>query len=80
MTQEDVLALAAMRLLAHIDLVGRREIAERAGTTTSLVDAWRRRHADFPRPEWTMSGAPIWRWQTVAVWLARPRPTGRHRP
>lgn len=59
------------------DLVGRREIAERAGTTPALVDAWRRRHADFPAPEWTVSGTPIWRWETVAAWLAKPRPTGR---
>ena len=61
------------------DLVGRREIADRAGTTPGLVDAWRRRHADFPQPEWVVSGTPIWRWETVAAWLAKPRPTGRPR-
>jgi len=64
---------------ADMDLVGRREIAERAGTTPALVDAWRRRHPDFPAPKWTVSGTPVWCWETVAAWLARSRPTGRPR-
>ena len=62
-----------------IDLVGRQEIAERAGTTPALVDAWRLRHADFPAPEWHVSGTPIWRWEAIAAWLAVPRLTGRPR-
>lgn len=63
-----------------IDLVGRREIAQRAGTTPALVDSWRRRHPGFPAPAWTVSGTPVWEWATIAAWLAQSRPTGRHRP
>ncbi len=62
-----------------LDLVGRREIAARAGTTVFLVDAWRRRHPEFPAPEWHVSGTPIWRWEAVAAWIAQPRPSGRPR-
>lgn len=62
-----------------LDLVGRREIAALAGTTPSLVDTWRSRHPDFPAPEWHVSGTPIWRWETIAAWLAVSRPTGRPR-
>ena len=61
------------------DLVGRREIADRAGTTPALVDAWRRRHLDFPAPEWVVSGTPLWRWSDVEAWLKVPRRTGRPR-
>ena len=60
-----------------LDLVGRREIATRVGTTPGMVDTWRRRHADFPAPEWIVTGTPIWRWEEIAEWLARPRATGR---
>ena len=59
------------------DLVGRSEIAARAGVRLPTVDAWRRRHPDFPAPEWTVSGTPVWRWESVEAWLAHPRPTGR---
>lgn len=62
-----------------LDLVGRREIAERAGISVVTLDAWRRRHPDFPKPEWHISGTPVWRWSVVAAWLAVPRPSGRPR-
>lgn len=59
------------------DLVGRSEIAARAGVHLPTVDSWRRRHPDFPPPEWHVSGTPVWRWEAVAAWLEKPRPTGR---
>lgn len=56
-----------------MDLVGRQEIAERAGTTPGMVDAWRRRHADFPAPLVTLRQGPVWDWATVAPWVERQR-------
>ena len=67
------------------ELVGPREIAERAGVTRSAVSTWIRRHEAFPGPV-GMIGAeraignqgggrtPIWRWGDVQTWLAS---TGR---
>jgi hypothetical protein len=57
-----------------IDLVGRVELAQRAGTTPGMVDSWRLRHADFPVP---VAPGPVWNWRQVEAWLAKPRPAGR---
>ena len=61
-----------------LDLVGRREIAERAGTTPALVAAGRRGPPAVARPQGIVPGTPLWRGGAGAAWLARPRPTGRH--
>jgi hypothetical protein len=52
-----------------VDPVGATEIAHRAGVVLATVDAWRRRHADFPAPQWTVGGRPAWNWPDVAAWL-----------
>ena len=63
-----------------MDLVSVTEIADRAGTTPGTVHQWRRRHRDtFPAPVVTLAVGPVWEWQAVADWLARPRPAGRPR-
>ncbi len=61
------------------DLVGRGEIASRAGVAVATVDAWRRRHPGFPAPVATVGGVPVWRWRDVAEWVAVPRRAGRPR-
>lgn len=60
-------------------MVGRSEIAGRAGTSVGMIDAWRRRHADFPAPLVILAGGPVWAWPDVEAWLARPRLPGRPR-
>src|SRR5690606_2112879 len=60
---------------ASIDIpVGTREIARLAAVAPDTVDEWRRRHAGFPDPAWTVSGRPAWRLGDVVCWL---RATGR---
>src|SRR5690606_4397594 len=54
--------------------VGTREIARLAAVAPDTVDEWRRRHAGFPSPAWTVSGRPAWRLGDVVDWL---RATGR---
>ena len=59
------------------DLVGRVEIAERAGTTPGMVDAWRKRHRTFPEPYAALASGPVWEWSDVDSWLRIPRASGR---
>ena len=54
--------------------VGTREIAKLAAVAPDTVDEWRRRHARFPSPAWTVSGRPAWRLGDVVDWL---RTSGR---
>ena len=62
------------------DLVDVSAIAERAGTTPGTVHQWRRRHPGFPAPVVTLAVGPVWRWEDVEAWLAKPRlRTGRPR-
>lgn len=61
------------------DLVGRQEMARRAGTTPGTVDSWRRRHPSFPAPEGYIGRSPAWSWRKVARWLKLPRRPGRPR-
>lgn len=61
------------------DLVGRSELAQRAGVALGTTDSWRRRHADFPAPIVELSTGPVWDWREVAAWVSRPRPAGRPR-
>jgi predicted DNA-binding transcriptional regulator AlpA len=58
------------------DPVGATEIAGRVGVERATVEQWTRRHADFPRPRWTVGGRPAWDWCDVVPWLAS---TGRDR-
>ena len=67
------------RDLQASDLVGRVEAAQRAGSTAGTIDAWRRRHADFPVPLVDLAAGPVWDWRTLSRWLAKPRPPGRPR-
>lgn len=65
----------AQRQLNHvpvdaIDPVGAVEIAARLGVKRDTVDHWRRRHAAFPPPRWTVGGRPAWAWADVAAWHA----------
>lgn len=57
------------------DLVGSVEIAQRMGVKDhNVVNTWRRRHADFPRPILTLRLGRIWSWSEVERWA---RATGR---
>lgn len=62
---------------AEPEPVGTLEIAARARVREITVRQWRARHADFPKPRWTVSGAPAWDWPEVRRWLRRPRRAGR---
>ena len=57
------------------DVVGEKEIAERLGVKRQTVRAWVA-WGTFPAPQWTVSGAPAWRWKTIEAWA---RATGRLR-
>jgi hypothetical protein len=61
------------------DLVSVAEIAQRAGVAVATVQSWRRRRTDFPEPVVRLAAGPVWRWDTVAEWIAVPRPGGRPR-
>jgi hypothetical protein len=67
-----------IQLVDLADLVGRAEIAERAGIRLQTVDTWRRRYPSFPDPMGTISGTPIWHWPAVEAWIRdTPRDAGR---
>ena len=51
------------------DPVGISDIATRAGVQPVTVRQWRRRHAEFPPPRWTVSAKPTWEWADVVRWL-----------
>jgi hypothetical protein len=59
------------------ELVGRVEIAERAGTSPGMVDTWRKRHRTFPEPYAALASGPVWEWSDVEAWLRIPRASGR---
>lgn len=60
------------------ELVGRAEIAQRAGIKLQTVDTWRRRYETFPEPIGTISGTPLWLWPAVEAWIRdTPRDVGR---
>lgn len=61
------------------EIVSVTEIAQRHGTTPGTVHSWRRRHQDFPAPLAALATGPVWRWDEVSAWLARPRPSGVRR-
>lgn len=63
-----------------LDLVGVTEIAQRAGVASiNVVYMWRKRHANFPPPYVELAMGPVWLWESVEAWLAKPRPNGRPR-
>ena len=68
-----------MKELTGTDLVSRGGIAERAGTTPGMVDAWRRRNISFPEPEGYVGRSPAWSWRKVEQWMANRLPAGRPR-
>jgi uncharacterized protein YjcR len=54
----------------NLDLVGVKEIAERAGVKPNSVHKWRQRHGDaFPAPVAELSQGPVWDWLEVRGWL-----------
>ena len=55
------------------DIVGIKEMAERLGRRPQTAALWRHRGL-LPPEEGTVSGAPAWRWETIARWAAS---TGR---
>lgn len=54
-------------------LVGLQEIMVLFDVARITVDQWRYRHL-LPEPDWTVSGTPLWRLQTLLAWAAE---TGR---
>ena len=52
-------------------LVGTREIADLASVKRGTVAQWRKRHDDFPKPDWELATGPVWDWTTVRIWLER---------
>ena len=70
-SREEALGALVERLSAWPepeDLVGVREVAERAGVAAATVHSWRRRHGDFPEPVVVLSTGPVWRWPDVEAW------------
>lgn len=60
------------------DLVGSVEIAQRLGVRDhNVVNTWRRRHADFPRPILTLRLGRIWSWPDVERWAGATGRLGR---
>jgi hypothetical protein len=71
-----VAELAGMGVVAirlYEDLVGRAQIAERAGVTTQAVGLWvrgeRQAQSPFPAPYHVAAGG-LWLWADVNAWLA----------
>jgi hypothetical protein len=68
----------AERVVRVGDLVAAGQIAERCHVTRAAVSNWHARHADFPRPVYTMRESarrsPLWLWPEVRAWLDK---TGR---
>jgi hypothetical protein len=57
------------------EIVGARDIAQRLGLQTQVVQRWRERYPNFPKPLATVNGnTPVWHWSRISVWLAK---TGR---
>lgn len=56
---------------AEAELVGVAEIAARSGRSANTVQSWRRRHADFPRPNLELAAGPIWIWSEISAWIGR---------
>lgn len=56
------------------DVVGATEIAGRSGVDRDTIEAWRRRHADFPRSRRRVGNRRVWPWPEVEGWLME---TGR---
>lgn len=50
-----------------IDLVGPIEMADRLGVQRDTVHKWRYRRV-LPEPLMTLSGTPIWEWETIWQW------------
>lgn len=61
------------------EVVSVTEIAQRASVQRQTVHQWRRRHPDFPPPLAELAVGPVWAWPDVEAWIARPRPSGRHK-
>jgi len=51
------------------NLVGIAEIAEIAKVTKQVVNNWRQRYEDFPRPLRNLQSGPVWNQEAVAIWL-----------
>lgn len=52
---------------SSLDLVGPAEIAERLGVKRATVDHWRWLKI-LPEPDKTISGNPVWFWETIRDW------------
>jgi predicted DNA-binding transcriptional regulator AlpA len=53
-----------------LNLVGVKEIAQRAGVTVDAVHKWRERDpSTFPRPVAELAQGPVWKWEHVDAWL-----------
>lgn len=76
-SRREALASLVEDLSWIVDLVSVAEIAARAKVAVPTVQSWRRRHADFPAPLVILAAAPVWAWDNVAAWIARPRKRGR---
>lgn len=53
------------------NIVGIKEIAERAGVVPITVHKWRERPVGFPQPAVHLSMGPVWDWTKVARWIER---------
>ena len=56
------------------DVVGKTEIAARAGVQPDTVKHWGLRHKDFPAPFKVLAMGPVWWLPVVEAWLEQ---TGR---
>lgn len=52
------------------NLVGAKDIADRAGVKVDTIHKWRARHPSFPEPIGLISGLlPVWDYAEVETWL-----------
>lgn len=57
-------------MVAAIEPVGQKDIADRLGVKQNRVAMWaqRRETTGFPEPRWSVGGRPAWNWADVEKW------------
>jgi chromosome partitioning protein len=51
------------------NIVGIAEIAEIANVSKQVVNNWRQRYDDFPKPLKSLQSGPVWNQEAVGIWL-----------
>lgn len=59
-------------------LVGVAEIRAKIGVGRQVIQNWKQRYPDFPRPIAVLATGPIWKWGPVKAWAIKRGPSGRY--